>query len=276
MVGGAVIMYAKGNTYDNPQQYILYLDGSVKELPAELTAPATNFVDGVALIGRNAGFKKEYIYINTQGERVYGELTSKPMQFCGENYTLPPLRDGLRAWCDPSSSWGGKWGFIDKDGNLVIPAKYDECRSFSEGYAIVKENGSVYFIDKKGNKAFEPQWSGVSGIQSVSDVHDGIISVSGYSVMTYYNTKGEKIGEVDGGSSFYGGYAFYNISSDYYSGTTWVMDKTLKQVGKADAIYLEWNYNGHTPDFNDLFNHSLETVSPPGKLSPFIPRMQSQ
>lgn len=163
------------------------------------------------------------------------------MQFCGENYTLPPLRDGLRAWCDPSSSWGGKWGFIDKDGNLVIPAKYDECRSFSEGYAIVKENGSVYFIDKKGNKAFEPQWSGVSGIQSVSDVHDGIISVSGYSVMTYYNTKGEKIGEVDGGSSFYGGYAFYNISSDYYSGTTWVMDKTLKQVGKADAIYLEWN-----------------------------------
>ena len=89
MVGGAVIMYAKGNTYDNPQQYILYLDGSVKELPAELTAPATNFVDGVALIGRNAGFKKEYIYINTQGERVYGELTSKPMQFCGETYTLP-------------------------------------------------------------------------------------------------------------------------------------------------------------------------------------------
>ncbi len=252
MVGGAVIMYAKGSTYDNPQQYILYLDGSVKELPAELTAPATNFVDGVALIGRNVGFKKEFIYINTQGERVYGELTSKPMQFCGENYTLPPLRDGLRAWCDPSSSWGGKWGFIDKDGNLVIPAKYDECRSFSEGYAIVKENGSVYFIDKKGNKAFEPQWSGVSGIQSVSDVHDGIISVSGYSVMTYYNTKGEKIGEVDGGSSFYGGYAFYNISSDYYSGTTWVMDKTLKQVGKADAIYLEWNYNGHTPDFNDL------------------------
>ena len=268
MIDGAVIMYAKGSTYDNPQQYILYRDGSVKELPAEWTAPATNFVDGVALIGRPAGFKKEFIYINTKGERVYGELTSKPMQFGEENYTVPPLREGLRAWCDPSSSWGGKWGFIDKDGNLVIPAKFDECRSFSEGYAIVKESGSVYFIDKKGNKAFEPQWS-VSGIQSVSDVHDGIISVSGYSVMTYYNTKGEKIGEKEGGSSFYGGYAFYNVSSDYYAGTTWVMDKSLKQVGKADAIYLEWNYNGHTPDFNDLgvaTSSGKKVISPDGTV----------
>lgn len=268
MRDGAVIMYAKGDTYDNPQQYILYRDGSVKELPAEWTAPATNFIDGVALIGRPAGFKKEFIYINTKGERVYGELTSKPMPFCGENYTVPPLKEGLRAWCDPSSSWGGKWGFIDAKGNLVIPARFDECRSFSEGYAAVKESGSVYFIDKQGNKAFEPQWS-VSGIQSVSDVHDGIISVSGYSVMTYYNTKGEKIGEVEGGSSFYGGYAFYNVSSDYYAGTTWVMDKSLKQTGKTDAIYLEWNYNGHTPDFNDLgvaTSSGKKVISPDGTV----------
>ena len=63
MIGGAVIMCKKNETYNKPQ-FILYRDGSVKELPAEWTASATNFVDGVALIGKKKGFDTEYFYIN--------------------------------------------------------------------------------------------------------------------------------------------------------------------------------------------------------------------
>ena len=45
----------------------------------------------------------------------------------------------------------GKWGFIDKQGNTVIPCKYDGAESFSEGLAAVKLNGKWGFIDKQGN-----------------------------------------------------------------------------------------------------------------------------
>ena len=42
----------------------------------------------------------------------------------------------------------GKWGFIDKTDTMVIPAKYDFAGSFSEGLASVKINGKWGFIDK--------------------------------------------------------------------------------------------------------------------------------
>ena len=42
----------------------------------------------------------------------------------------------------------GKYGFIDQTDKLVIPAKYDDATSFSEGLAAVKINGKWGFIDK--------------------------------------------------------------------------------------------------------------------------------
>ena len=45
----------------------------------------------------------------------------------------------------------GKYGFIDKSGNVVIPLKYDDAASFNEGLALVKLNGKCGFIDKSGN-----------------------------------------------------------------------------------------------------------------------------
>ena len=49
----------------------------------------------------------------------------------------------------------GKWGFIDKRGNEVIPCKYDYSNNgyfFSEGLAGVKLNEKCGFIDKKGKE----------------------------------------------------------------------------------------------------------------------------
>ncbi|MDR2774431.1 MAG: WG repeat-containing protein [Tannerella sp.] len=44
----------------------------------------------------------------------------------------------------------GKWGCIDKRGKEVIPLKYDYIRSFSEGLAEVELNGKWGYIDKTG------------------------------------------------------------------------------------------------------------------------------
>ena len=44
----------------------------------------------------------------------------------------------------------GKWGFISRDGKLVIPFQYDAVSSFHDGYAVVQKNGKYGVIDKTG------------------------------------------------------------------------------------------------------------------------------
>lgn len=44
----------------------------------------------------------------------------------------------------------GRKGFIDRRGNIVIPARFDDARQFSEGLAFVRINDTVGYIDAKG------------------------------------------------------------------------------------------------------------------------------
>jgi hypothetical protein len=45
---------------------------------------------------------------------------------------------------------GGKWGFIDRTGRLVIPMRFDYVDRFSEGLALVSAGGERLYIDKRG------------------------------------------------------------------------------------------------------------------------------
>jgi hypothetical protein len=45
---------------------------------------------------------------------------------------------------------GGKFGFVDLSGQFVIPAKFDAARGFSEGLAAVSLNGSWGYLNKSG------------------------------------------------------------------------------------------------------------------------------
>lgn len=42
---------------------------------------------------------------------------------------------------------GGKWGFVDKEGNWFIEPVYEDARSFSNGYAAVQMEGQWGFIN---------------------------------------------------------------------------------------------------------------------------------
>ena len=44
----------------------------------------------------------------------------------------------------------GKWGYIDLDGKLIIPAIYDKVESFKNGQVIVQLNNKYGFIDLNG------------------------------------------------------------------------------------------------------------------------------
>lgn len=49
-----------------------------------------------------------------------------------------------------------KWGYINKSGDLVIPARYDSAGIFTEGCAPVKVSIFWGYIDKKGNWFLRP------------------------------------------------------------------------------------------------------------------------
>lgn len=54
------------------------------------------------------------------------------------------------------------WGYIDTTGKLVIPRIYTNALTFSHGVAAVEKNNKWGFINKKGKYIIQPQYDGVS------------------------------------------------------------------------------------------------------------------
>ena len=64
--------------------------------------------------------------------------------------------DGLAQACIDD-----KWGLIDKDGKFVIEPKFDSIDHFNDGLARARVNGKWGFIDKDGKFAIEPKFDSV-------------------------------------------------------------------------------------------------------------------
>ena len=63
--------------------------------------------------------------------------------FGQQDYLIPILKDG-------------KYGYINLDGEIVIPFKYKKVQPFSEGLAGVREHGLYGFIDTEGKYSLPP------------------------------------------------------------------------------------------------------------------------
>lgn len=53
----------------------------------------------------------------------------------------------------------GKWGYIDKEGKIVINHQFDNAESFLNGKAVVKSGGKAGLIDANGKYLINPQYS---------------------------------------------------------------------------------------------------------------------
>ena len=62
-----------------------------------------------------------------------------------------PFRDDL-AYIKIGSKDSYKYGFVDKNGNLVVECKYDNAWPMQYGYARVKLNGKYGLVDKNGRE----------------------------------------------------------------------------------------------------------------------------
>ncbi len=93
---------------------------------------------------------KKIGFINTGGE----------IQIKAQFEFVRPFSEGLAAFCVSCSTrlqgehtqlFGGKWGYIDKQGNIAIPATFDVAYNFENEKAIVVIDGEERRIDKRGN-----------------------------------------------------------------------------------------------------------------------------
>lgn len=91
--------------------------------------------------------------INQDGEQVFilNPHNGKEIEACDYKFS-----DGLLA----VKNEDGKWGYVNKKGEMVITPKYDYYTPFSDGLAVVlktekEDNSSVLVINKKGEQIME-------------------------------------------------------------------------------------------------------------------------
>ena len=132
------------------------------------------FQQGLARVkkGRN------YMYINLKGEPVIQDFDNYVIQNF-DNYVIEPSDNtyivGVRKECKYMvydlngnlldtynllrNNWsddaifavkkGGKWGYIDGYGKVIVPFEYEEVNNFSEGLASVRKDGKWGYINPK-------------------------------------------------------------------------------------------------------------------------------
>jgi len=120
------------------------LQGNIKFLKYKITRA---FGSGLAPVCEDKTFNYIDVHGNTKIKTEYVAAKSfhegLAAVLVGAKY--------VREMGDPGERLvGGKWGFINTNGVLVVPAVYDSVEEYSEGLAAVKSNHRWGYIDRQG------------------------------------------------------------------------------------------------------------------------------
>ena len=210
------------------------------------------FQQGVARVkkGRN------YMYINLKGEPVIQDFDNYVIQNF-DNYVIEPSDNtyivGVRKECKYMvydlngnlldtynllrNNWsddaifavkkGGKWGYIDGYGKVIIPLEYEEVGDFSEGLAAVRKDGKWGYINLKNEVVIPFEFTN----RGVSSFKNGVAKYYTDSGIGLINLKGEIIAEPKYDSIEYvkGNVAIVSFD-DYYYLYDFVKEKKLKRL----------------------------------------------
>lgn len=141
---------------------IIDKNGNKKMLPN--IVKAGRFVDGFARVIKKVGNSYRETIINTSGAEPFANLAqilrdASPYPAMQE---MRPFNDGLSAYYNRAKQ---AWGFINKQGKVVVPPIYEDVQDFSEGLAAVltkptaTEPSRWIFIDTQGKQAFSKSFT---------------------------------------------------------------------------------------------------------------------
>lgn len=165
ILSGGRILAGKNGKYG-------YLDKNLEEKTEFVWDDATNFSEKIAAV--RSGDK--WALINTKGELltdyIYADVKRDSNNFCsrygliwvneGKGYKLintelevisEELYEDVRCFYEEGPGAvcrSGKWGYVDRQGQLVISPEYDDADSFRQGYAPVKKDGLWGYAGEDG------------------------------------------------------------------------------------------------------------------------------
>ncbi len=159
---------------------------------------ATPFAGGLTVAGllpaEGVTESEQVVYLDRAGLNIFGEQTFAAGQ---------PFSDGLAA----VKVEGGKFGYIDRSGEVVVPAEFDFALAFSEGLAPVLENDRVGYINRTGSLVIPVQYD-AGGLFS-----EGLAAVAISGTVGYIDHSGEYVVEptLERGSPFIDGLAAVSV-----------------------------------------------------------------
>jgi len=139
----------------------------------------------------------------------------------------------------------GKYGFINEQGDLIIPCEYIAAHDFSEGFAAVEKefpsgsefeqvlhNGRIQifywdFVDKSGKRltplwGWEQVWDFKGGLAKVAEGADGNGLGSNFTGYRYIDTTGEPVTNA------------WDDIGEFWEGLCWVWNKETDKYGFTD------------------------------------------
>ena len=151
------------------------------------------FRDGIARVKTtDAKGRETYSYINAEGRIIITGDWDYAGDFTPEGYAQV-FRGSLTKYGSPDV---GRYGYIDKTGELVCGYEYDRAQDFSEGYAAVavtdaKGRTRWGYIDTSFRIAAELQWDyAYSFSNGYGRVFNGTMSEYGYPATGLYGYVG--------------------------------------------------------------------------------------
>ena len=152
---------------------------------------------------------------------------------------------------------GGKYGYIDDSGNILIEFKYDWVKGFKEGYAYVRHNKKAGYIDKKGNPLtnfiYKSGYSFSEGFACVIKYNDqygvldtdkyGFIDTTGSLIIPFIYSANHIIGTLD-----------EPIDYGFKSGLVSVFDPEIQKYGyinKRNEMVISPQYDNVKPFFGN-------------------------
>jgi hypothetical protein len=164
------------------------------------------------------GFREGVVGVLLKGGVTYFDRTGKKVPTPAVDYgpSYHSMFEGLAA-----IATGGKSGFVDKTGKLVIEAKFEDAGDFSEGLAPVKVKGEVVWCppDASGSRSgFTMRWGYIDKIgklvipaqfESAAPFSEGLAAIHNCDQAYFIDKSGKTVisGDFRYASSFSGGLA---------------------------------------------------------------------
>jgi hypothetical protein len=248
--GRAVIYLKEGEVAGTPRLTAGYIDADGRVVIAPRFYTARDFSEGLAYV-EGKGFRG---FINAQGKtviRLDDDLMAN--DFHGG---LAVVRELL---------WSGRddWGYIDRTGKLVIKRQYQFATDFSEGLAGVAVAGKYGFIDRRGEVTIPPRFDLLEDPR-----HRGPIDSGHFSEGLACVRVGGLYGYINKAGDFVIPPQFAG-AQDFSEGLAWVVTRDEKTYVQNKVGWIDkagrWSVTrvggrALLPELSEFFNYTNEWV----------------